>query len=311
MSAKLSAILKEVIELPLLTVFTPTYNRAYILPQCYEAMKRQTCKDFIWLIIDDGSTDNTRELAEKWLKQDNGFELRYLYQANKGMHGAHNLAYENIDTEINTCIDSDDYMPDDAVEKIVNFWQTCERDDKICGFLALDAYTNGEIIGGKIREDVKRATSYEYYCKFGVKGDKKFILRTDLTRDNSYPIFEGEKYVNLATKYSLLDINYQLLNMNEVVCIVEYLQDGSSRNMFRQYFKNPQGFAYSRKLCMNLPDVSFKFRFNQAMHYVSSSIILKNRAWLKESPRKLITLLAAPFGLMLYIYIKYKARAKK
>ncbi len=294
--------------MPLLTVFTPTYNRAYILPQCYEAMKRQTCKDFVWLIIDDGSQDNTGELVSEWLKQDNGFEIRYLYQQNKGMHGAHNLAYENIDTELNTCIDSDDYMPDDAVEKIIRFWQTCDRDEKVCGFLALDAYSNGEIIGGRIPENIERATSYEYYYKYGVKGDKKFILRSDLTRDNPYPIFEGEKYVNLATKYSLLDRDYQLLKMNEVVCIVEYLPDGSSRNMFRQYIKNPRGFAYSRRLCMDLPNVGLKFRFVQAVHYVSSCLISKNGAWLKESPRKLLTLFAAPFGLVLYLYIKEKTK---
>lgn len=294
--------------MPLLTVFTPTYNRAYILPQCYESMKRQTCKDFVWLIVDDGSTDNTKELVESWLTEDNGFTLRYVYQENKGMHGAHNLAYENIDTEINTCIDSDDYMPDDAVEKIINFWQTCDRDDGIYGFMALDSYTDGKVIGTRLPENVGRVTSYDVYNKYGVSGDKKFILRTDLTKDNPYPIFEGEKYVNLATKYSLLDIDRKLLLLNEVVCIVEYLPDGSSLNMFRQYFKNPKGFAYSRKLCMTLPYAGFKFRFIQAAHYVSSCIIMKNKKWLKESPKKALTLLAAPAGVAWWLYISKKVK---
>ncbi len=294
--------------MPLLTVFTPTYNRAYILPQCYESMKRQTCKDFVWLIVDDGSADNTRELVESWQKEDNGFVLRYVYQENAGMHGAHNLAYENIDTELNTCIDSDDYMPDDAVEKIISFWQSSEKDDGVSGFLALDAYKNGEIIGTRFPKNVRRATYYDYYYKYGVKGDKKFILRTELTKANPYPVFEGEKYVNLATKYSLLDINYTLLNMNEVVCIVEYLDDGSSKNMFRQYLKNPRGFAYSRKLCMQLPFAGFKFRFNQAAHYVSSCLILKDRRWLADSPRKALTLLAAPAGFVWWRYILYKTK---
>ena len=292
--------------MPLLTVFTPTYNRAYILPQCYEAMKRQTCKDFVWLIVDDGSTDNTKELVDSWLSQDNGFTLRYVYQENKGMHGAHNLAYENIDTEINTCIDSDDYMPDDAVEKIVNFWNSCEKDDGIYGFMALDAYTDGKVIGTRLPENVGRVTSYDVYNKYGVSGDKKFILRTDLTKDNPYPIFEGEKYVNLATKYSLLDVDRKLLLLNEVVCIVEYLPDGSSLNMYKQYFKNPKGFAYSRKLCMTLPFAGFKFKFNQAMHYVSSCIIMKNKNWLKESPKQALTLLAAPVGFAWWLFISKK-----
>jgi len=294
----------------LLTIFTPTYNRAYILPRCYEAMKRQTCKDFVWLVVDDGSTDNTRALAESWIREPNGFEIRYVYQNNLGMHGAHNLAYENIDTELNTCVDSDDYMPDDAVEKILNFWNNREIDEKIAGFLALDAYKNGEIIGSLFPPDISRATSYDYYYKFGMKGDKKFILRTDLTKMNPYPVFEGEKYVNLATKYSLLDKDYELLNLNEVVCIVEYLQDGSTLNMFRQYMSNPQGFAYSRRLCMVLPFAGFGFRFKQAVHYVSSCIFCRNRAWLSETPRKALTIFAAPFGLGLFLYIKYKVRNK-
>ena len=87
---------------------------------------RQTCKDFIWLIIDDGSTDNTKELVDSWIKE-NKIEIRYHWQENQGMHGAHNTAYELIDTELNVCIDSDDYMPDDAVEKIISIleriWQ--------------------------------------------------------------------------------------------------------------------------------------------------------------------------------------------
>lgn len=297
--------------MPLLTVFTPAYNRAYILHRCYESMKRQTCKDFVWLVVDDGSTDNTRDLVRGWQTQQNGFRVRYVYQENQGMHGAHNLAYKQIDTELNTCIDSDDYMPDDAVEKIIRFWQSCDRDDTIAGFLALDAYENGEIIGTRFPAGIKSATSYDYYYKFGVKGDKKFILRSELTGRDPYPLFEGEKYVNLATKYSLLDIDFQLLNMNEVVCIVNYLPDGSTLNMFKQYLNNPKGFAYSRRLCMSLPYAGFGFKFRQAVHYVSSCLILKDKRWLKSSPCKVTTLASAPAGFLLWLFILIKNRNKQ
>ena len=104
---------------------------------CYESLKRQTCKDFIWLIIDDGSTDDTKELVDSWILE-NKVEIRYHYQENQGMHGAHNTAYEKIDTELNVCIDSDDYMPDDAVEKIVSFWKK-HGSDKVAGIVGLDA----------------------------------------------------------------------------------------------------------------------------------------------------------------------------
>lgn len=297
--------------MPILTVFTPTYNRAYVLSKCYESMKRQSCKDFVWLVVDDGSTDNTRDLVENWKLEDIEFELRYVYQENQGMHSAHNLAYVNIGTEINSCIDSDDYMPDDAVEKIINFWNTCEKNEKISGFLALDAYENGDIIGTHFPENVKCATSYEYYYKFKIKGDKKFVLRSDLTKINPYPVFIGEKYVNLATKYSLLDVDYKLLNLNETVCIVKYLADGSTLNMFRQYLNNPKGFAYSRRLCMALPFVGQGFRFKQAIHYVSACIISKNRFWFRETPRKALTIAAAPLGGFLWCYIIFMAKKRK
>src|SRR5690606_33604780 len=97
-----------------LTVFTPTYNRAYSLPHLYESLKRQTCPNFEWLVVDDGSSDNTRELVESWIKEGR-VPIRYIYQKNKGMCGAHNTAYDNITTELCVCIDSDDYMTDNAV----------------------------------------------------------------------------------------------------------------------------------------------------------------------------------------------------
>lgn len=124
-----------------LTVFTPAYNRAYTLHKCYESLKRQTSTDFIWLIIDDGSTDNTKELVQQWIVE-NEISIRYHYQQNQGMHGAHNTAYELIDTEINVCIDSDDYLTDTAVETIVGFWNE-NKQSNIAGIAALDGLSDG------------------------------------------------------------------------------------------------------------------------------------------------------------------------
>lgn len=136
-----------------LTVFTPAYNRAYTIHKCYESLRRQTLKDFVWLVVDDGSTDNTAELIKHWQTvPDNGFEIKYVYKENGGMHTAHNTAYENIDTELNTCIDSDDYMTDDAVEKIVNCWRK-HGSDKYAGILALDIFDNGNVIGKELETD--------------------------------------------------------------------------------------------------------------------------------------------------------------
>lgn len=289
-----------------LTVFTPAYNRAYSIHLCYESLLRQTSKDFVWLIVDDGSSDETAQLISEWQKRDNGFEIKYVYKQNGGMHTAHNTAYENIDTELNVCIDSDDYMTDDAVEKIVNFWKE-NGNEKYAGIIALDCTKDGKIIGTKLDEDRCDTTLTGFYARGG-KGDKKLIYRTDVMKKYPpYPVFEGEKYVSLAYKYSLADEDYSLLIMNEPVCVVEYMEDGSSTNMYRQYLKNPNGFAFIRKVDMNRAD-NFKELFRCAVHYVSSSIIAHNKAFLKQSPKKGATVLALPFGAVLTAYIKYKSK---
>ncbi|MGL4944876.1 MAG: glycosyltransferase family A protein, partial [Fusobacteriaceae bacterium] len=208
----------------ILTVFTPTYNRAYILHKCYESLCRQSCKDFIWVIIDDGSSDNTKNLVQSWIEK-KIIEIRYYYQENLGMHGAHNKAYEVIDTEINVCIDSDDYMTDDAVEIILDCWKKNKRDD-ICGIGALDIYTNGEVIGTQFPLNLKESKHFDIFKVHKVRGDKKFIYRTELVKKNPYPIFKGEKYVGLDYKYMKLDHEYSLILINKPLCVVEYLEDG-------------------------------------------------------------------------------------
>lgn len=293
---------------PTLTVFTPAYNRAYSLHLCYESLKRQKCKNFKWLIIDDGSTDNTKELVQKWQEDsDNGFEIQYVYKENGGMHTAHNRAYELIDTELNVCIDSDDYMADNAVAKILNFWEK-NKDEKYAGIIGLDATFDNKVIGKNFPNDLKETTLSGYYANGG-KGDKKLVYRTDVIKKYpEYPVFEGEKYVSLGYKYLLCDQDYRLLVLNEILCNVEYRLDGSSTNMYRQYLENPKGFAFIRKIDMRY-NKSLKKNFKTCIHYVSSSIIAKNKYFIKESPNKILTIIAIPFGILLTIFIRYKSNS--
>ena len=301
--------------MPILTIFTPTYNRAYTLHLCYESLCRQTCKDFCWLVIDDGSTDNTRELVDGW-KKEAKIPITYFYQENQGMHGAHNAAYRLIETELNTCIDSDDYMPDDAVEKIVDFWNGKVNENgnvngnKVSGIIALDVDFSGNLIGTRLPEGVERTTLSGFY-NHGGRGDKKLIYRTEVIKSYpEYPLFKGEKYVSLAYKYELIDQDYELLTMNEPVCCVNYQPDGSTMNMFRQYIRNPQGFAFIRKQSMVLAPTARR-RFIEAVHYVASSIMLRNRRFIQESPRPWLVASAAPLGLLWYGYIRWKTKGIK
>lgn len=293
---------------PKLTIFTPTYNRAYCLKNGYQALLNQTNKDFIWLIIDDGSTDNTRELVKEWKNYDNGFEIRYIYKENGGLHTGYNVAIENIDTELSVCIDSDDYMPNDAVEKILSFWREYGN-ESYAGIAALDCYENGEIIGDPFPEqktiNILDVTLGKYNY---VNGDRKLVVRTELYKQVApMPSFDNEKNFNPHLMHLKISEKYDFLVYNTVLCVVEYQEDGMSNGIFKQYLNSPKSFAAMRKYMLSLPDTSFKFRMRHAIHYVSSSIISRNIQFIKESPRKIEVILAIPFGIVLYGFIKYKA----
>ncbi|WP_438712211.1 glycosyltransferase family 2 protein [Aquimarina muelleri] len=290
-----------------ITVFTPTYNRAYCLHKCYESLIRQSNQDFVWLIIDDGSTDDTKELVESWITE-NKIDIQYHYQKNLGMHGGHNAAYRLINTTLNICIDSDDCIGENAIENILRTWEPIKNNPEFAGIVGLDADETGKIIGTKIPEHIKETTLYDLYNVHGVKGDKKLVYRTEIVKKYPpYPIFEEESFVPLGYLYQLIDQDYKLLPINEVFCIVEYMADGSSMNILKQYRRHPRGFAFSRKSRMKMAK-NFKDQFKNAIHYVSSSMFIKNSAFLKESPKKIITILAIPFGILLNLYIRYKTK---
>lgn len=291
----------------LLTVFTPAYNRAHTLKRTYKSLQNQSKKDFIWLIVDDGSIDDTKNLVSQWQKQNNGFHIEYIYKENGGMHTAHNTAYENIKTVLNVCIDSDDCLAEGAVEKIYNKWNQIKDNDKYAGIVGLDSDLYGNIIGTSFPEDMKETTLSDFYAKGG-KGDKKLVYRTEvINRYPAYPVFEGEKYVGLDYKYRLIDQTYTLATMNEILCNVEYQNDGSSATMWKQYRTNPKGFAFLRTVYM-MNAKSKKRAFIDAAHYVSSSLIARNKFFIKQSPKKLLTFLALPVGAILACVTLIKGR---
>lgn len=291
-----------------LTVFTPLYNRINTLKRTYESLKRQTSKDFVWLIIDDGSTDNPYEIIKEWIKINNGFEIKYVYKENGGMHTAHNTAYENIDTELNVCVDSDDYMPDNAVQLIIDCWNK-NKNKGYAGIIALDFADSTKKVIGKELPTYKESTTLMGYYNNGGFGDKKLIYRTDIIKATPpYPVFDNEKYVALAYKYHLIDEKYELKILNECVCIVDYQMDGSSTNMYRQYVRNPKGFAFWRKEQMK-HSINIKQKFKACIHYVSSSLIAKNKHFVKESPEKFLTVLSIPIGYILKVIVMKKSKS--
>ncbi|HBU79852.1 MAG TPA: glycosyltransferase [Muricauda sp.] len=290
-----------------LTVFTPSFNRAYCLDQLYNSLVQQSSKDFCWLIIDDGSSDNTKELVQSWIDE-NLIDIQYHHQENQGMHGGHNSAYKLIKTELNLCIDSDDFMPANGVELILKQWSEVKDKPHLAGIIGLDADKSGKILGTKMPEGIEEATLYDLHHKYKVTGDKKLILRTAVVREfPPYPIYKDERLVPLGTLYLQIDQKYKYKCANEIYCIVEYLEDGSSRNILKQYKRSPRGFLYSRILEMKYSK-SWTYTFTRAMHYISSCIFIKKWNILSGNPKKVTTILALPFGILLHVYILLKIR---
>lgn len=289
-----------------ITVFTPAYNRAHTLPRTYQSLVEQDCKDFIWLVIDDGSVDDTADLVHNWIENEKNFEIRYIYKKNGGMHTAHNTAYANIDTELNICIDSDDKLAPGAISAILRKWDSVKG---FCyaGLVGLDADFDGNIIGQKFPDNLRETTLTGYYAKGG-SGDKKLVYRTDVINQYPpYPVFEGERYFSLAYKYRLIDQDYKLAVINDVLCNVEYQPDGSTNTMFRQYVNNPKGWAYWRIVCMRYPESTKRLIVN-CIHYVSSSVMAKNKHFVRESPHKALTFFMIPIGVLLSLYVQRKAK---
>lgn len=293
-----------------ITVFTPTYNRAYCLDQLYDSLCNQTSNDFKWLIIDDGSCDGTKDLVCEWI-QENKIEIQYYYKKNGGMHTAHNSAYDLIKTELNVCIDSDDQMTLNAIEKINSFWDN-NRDNNYAGIIGLDIFKNGKIVSNRSFPTNTMSGKYSQLLgKYGLKGDIKFIYVTDIIKKYpKYPVYEDEKFVPLGYKYLLIDEEYDLLYLNEPICVVEYLPDGSTQNIIKQYFNNPKGFLFERNIRL-LKAYTFKERVKNAIHYGATAIILKQISLIFKSKNKSLTVLCFPIAILLFFYLKTENDRKR
>lgn len=284
-----------------LGIITTTYNRDYCINQVYDSLKTQNCKDFMWLVIDDGSNDNTKNLINSFIEE-GLVEIEYFWQPNKGMHGARNLAYAKVDTEINVIIDSDDWLADNATEKIITFWND-NKSENIAGIISLNSKTNGEIIGGKFPQKFKKITVTDMHDKLNMRGDKKFIYRSELTKKFPYPEFEGENYFPASYKFRLLDLKYQMLLMNEVICVVDYNENSATLGRIKQYKTCSKGFSFYRNEMIRISD-NPKYISRQTIHYIATSLFSKDKKFIKNSHKKLYTIFLLPVGIAFYFYLK-------
>lgn len=239
-----------------------------------------------------------------WLK------IHYCWKENGGLHTGYNKAIELMDTEICVCIDSDDYMPDDAVENIVNFWKEHKSKD-IAGFIGLDYYDGkDEPIGGYIEEVKEPIHLIELGTILHHHGDTKMVIRVDLFKEVApQPTFPGERNFNPIYMIALIDQKYPFLTINKNLCFVDYQETGMAANIFRQYVNSPRSFAALRLVSMRQPKIPYYRYVIENLHYVSDKFLAKDTLsmWSEGASRLLVSILYIP-GWFLYKYIKYKAK---
>lgn len=289
-----------------LTIFTTTFNRVHLLPRLYESLCVQTSQDFLWLVIDDGSTDHSDKLIKIW-QDENLIEIKYFFKENGGMHTGHNAAYKLIDTELNICIDSDDYMPSMGVEIILKSWAQIPSKNRICGMVGLDFNVDNEVIGDRMPIGVKEGSHIDLYKKYKIRGDKKFVLKTeDVKKYPSYPEYKNEKLVPLGILYMIMGEDKPFVYVDEIFCIVDYQKGGSSNTIFKQYFQSPRGFIYARKIRLKY-ETSVIDILKNCLHLSSLIFITKDfkLVW-HENNFKFLTCLLTPFGFFLFKYLQLK-----
>lgn len=178
-----------------ITVFTPTYNRAKLLPRLYKSLCKQTYLDFEWLIVDDGSTDNTEEIINKKLEiRKSKFKVKYYKKENGGKHTAINLGVKLADGDLIFIADSDDTLPLNAIETVIKYWNSIKDDKSFAGVCGLDADPQGRIIGSGLPSEIIDDNSINIRYKLGISGDMKEVFRTDVLREFPLPEIEGERF---------------------------------------------------------------------------------------------------------------------
>lgn len=296
----------------LLTIFTPTYNRADLLGNLYHSLRNQTSMNFLWMVIDDGSTDNTREVVAVWQKECKDFQIEYYKKENGGLQSGYVEAIKHLETELAMCIDSDDYATPNAVELVENAWAKCDR-EHYAGLFGLDCYESGKVLGGYFPDDQKRVNLIDLCIGKQVREepDRALVIRSDLYKAakpaRRYP---NERTMNATYLHLQISETYDFAILNSPLIVVNYQPDGLTKGKQNHYKNSPNTFADWRLYMLTLKGAPLKFYFRHAIHYVSSCLFANRRIFVKECRHKGLVLLALPFGLLLNIYLRYPARKK-
>ena len=278
------------------TIFTPTFNRKELLEKLYKSLQKQTYKDFEWLIIDDGSADGTKEKVEEFLSEKK-LDIKYYFKENGGKQRAYNFATDKANGELFICLDSDDEYVENGLETILKYWKKYEKNSNIAGMGYLSIYPNREVIGSSFPEKEMVSTQFDIYNKYGVKGDKGLMFRTEIIKKYKFPVFDDEKFITEAVVYNRICEKYKMVYVNEKIEIKEYQEDGLTAKYNNLLLRNPKGQAlYHNEI--NSQKLSFKQKIlNNAVYYkFCRAAGYKFGKIFKENKNKLFLIFALGIG---------------
>lgn len=276
----------------MITIFTPTYNRKKLLHRAFLSLNKQTDNNFIWMIVDDGSNDDTDSMVKEFQKEAK-FKIVYYYKENGGKHTAHNLAVSKCETTYMMILDSDDVLSDKAIEILNEKIKVISKNETIAGIIGNQfELRTGRTIGNSI-PDIKYASGIELYQKYGFKGDTLRLYKTKVLKEYLFPIFETEKFMPENVVFDKIDTKYKMLIIKEKLYFTEYQEDGISNKINEIRVKNYHGYSLSLK-SMAETAVMLKKKIGITIIYIMWSRKFKIKGRYKNFNKKLLYLLCIP-----------------
>lgn len=286
-----------------ITIFTPTYNRAHLLGRVFDSLQCQMCKNFEWLIIDDGSKDNTSAVISTF-EQKADFRIRYYSQKNAGKQAAQNKAIDLAEGELFLCLDSDDVLAsENTIGSILDNWNNVRNKEKCVGLISLKSDCFGKNLGSSFPKMVEFCTPVELKNKYHSGGERNFILITALMREYRYPRFEGEYFCPDSYLTDKISFEYTMAIRDCVDEICEYQADGLSNSFVKLMKDNPKGFCIANLQLLDLSD-SAGAQFHAAVHYWAFKIVAKDKEIKYHGKNKIMVFISIIPGYLLSL--KYK-----
>lgn len=290
----------------MITILTPTYNRKNTLTKAYKSLLNQTNKNFEWIIVDDGSSDNTKEIVNKFIKEKN-LKIIYKYKENGGKHTAVNEGVKIAKGKYILILDSDDTLLENAVELIYKYWKKYEKNEKIACLSFIKVFPNNKTIGKEYKEEEVVSNHIDFRYNRNLLGDMCEVFKTEILKKYPFPTFNGERFLSEAIIWNKIAIDYDTAYINKPIYMADYLDDGLSKNFLRLVYNNPNGARLNSNMFLN-KRFKLKIRIKNAILYNGYSIIAKIKLSkiIKESNSRFLTILFFIPGILFTIYLKIK-----